>query len=88
MKRSAFKSRLGRYIETGFGDERVRAFVPPPLPPDPPIHIETLLSRLSAADRAVGRLDGINVLLPDISSPENAKTRKLRAIEHPASGYS
>lgn len=65
MKRSAFKSRLGRYIETGFGDERVRAFVPPPLPPDPPIHIETLLSRLSAADRAVGRLDGINVLLPD-----------------------
>jgi Fic family protein len=57
--------RLGRYIETAFGDERVRAFVPPPLPPSPPIAIDRLLSKLGAADRAVGRLDGINTLLPD-----------------------
>jgi Fic family protein len=58
-------SRLGRYKEVATGDERVRAFVPPPLPPEPPIDIASLAERLSAADRAVGRLDGISLLLPD-----------------------
>ena len=58
-------SRLGRYVETAIGGERVRAFVPPPLPPVPPLDLEPLLSRLSAADRAIGRLDGITLLLPD-----------------------
>jgi Fic family protein len=57
--------RLGRYVETAVGGERVRAFVPPPLPPAPPLDLEPLLSRLSAADRAIGRLDGITLLLPD-----------------------
>jgi Fic family protein len=42
----------------------VRAFVPPPLPPNPPIDILSLLPKLSAAERALGRLDGITVLLP------------------------
>ena len=59
------KTRLGRYVETAVGGERVRAFVPPPLPPDPPVQMEDLLRRLSAADRALGRLDGITTLLPD-----------------------
>jgi len=59
------KRRLGRYINVRFGNERVRAFVPPPLPPDPPVRIERLLKRLSAADRALGRLDGITTLVPD-----------------------
>ena len=58
-------SRLSRYVETAVGGERVRAFVPPPLPPVPPLDLEPLLSRLSAADRAIGRLDGITLLLPD-----------------------
>ncbi len=57
-------SRLGRFVETLVGGEVVRAFVPPPLPPTPPIDILSLLNRLSAADRALGRLDGITVLLP------------------------
>jgi Fic family protein len=59
------QTRLGRYVETSVANERVRAFVPPPLPPNPPVRIEGLLGRLSAADRAVGRLDGVTVLLPD-----------------------
>ena len=59
------KTRLGKYIETTAGGEHVRAYVPPPLPPDPPIQIEALLGRLSAADRALGSLDGITTLLPD-----------------------
>lgn len=57
-------SRLGRFTETPVGSEVVRAFVPPPLPPDPPIEIQPLLTRLSLAERALGRLDGITVLLP------------------------
>jgi Fic family protein len=60
-----FQSRLGRSVETTVGGETVRAFVPPPLPPVPPIQIDALLGRLSAADRALGRLDGVTTLLPD-----------------------
>jgi Fic family protein len=65
MAPSEPNTRLGRLVETVTAGERVRAFVPPPLPPEPPISVDGLLSRLSAADRALGLLDGISVLLPD-----------------------
>ncbi|RUV66543.1 MULTISPECIES: Fic family protein [unclassified Mesorhizobium] len=58
------ESRLGRLVETPVAEEMVRAFVPPPLPPTPPIDILGLLERLSLAERALGRLDGITTLLP------------------------
>ena len=65
MKRTRIApSRLGRFVETAAAGERVRAYVPPPLPPSPPIDVMGLLGRLSAADRALGRLDGITMLLP------------------------
>jgi len=58
--------RIGRYVSTVAFDETVNAYVPPPLPPDPPIALSPLLlQRLSEADRAVGRLDGVAMLLPD-----------------------
>jgi Fic family protein len=57
-------TRLGRYVETAVGGETVRAFVPPVLPPSPPINVLPLLTKLSAAERALGRLDGITMLLP------------------------
>ncbi|MFZ1427910.1 MAG: Fic family protein [Geminicoccaceae bacterium] len=57
-------TRLGRFLETPVAGEIVRAFVPPPLPPDPPIDVLSLLERLSVAERALGRLDGITTLLP------------------------
>lgn len=56
--------RLGRFVETPVAGEMVRAFVPPPLPPMPPIDVLALLDRLSLAERALGRLDGITMLLP------------------------
>src|SRR5882724_1115671 len=59
------RSRLGRTVVTTVGGERVRANIPPPLPPRPPLALEGLMHRLSAADRALGRLDGITTLLPD-----------------------
>ncbi|MCU0591726.1 MAG: Fic family protein [Desulfobacterales bacterium] len=43
-----------------------RAFIPAPLPPDPPVAINsTLQALLSEADRALGRLDGSIQTLPN-----------------------
>ncbi|OAN93053.1 Fic family protein [Sulfitobacter geojensis] len=56
--------RLGRFAKTSVGGETVSAFVPPPLPPMPPVDVLPLLGKLSAAERALGRLDGITMLLP------------------------
>jgi len=48
------------------GDEPVRAFVPRPLPPDPPLQIDGLLrDLLDKALLALGRLDSIGIVLPD-----------------------
>jgi Fic family protein len=57
----------GRYVTTStVGDETVRAFVPRPLPPIPPLSIDDDLRRiLDAALVALGRLDGVTALLPD-----------------------
>lgn len=42
------------------------AFVPAPLPPDPPINLDSGMAHLlSEADRALGRLDGIAAVLPN-----------------------
>ena len=54
----------GAYVETVAGGETVRAFVPAPLPPDPPIEAISLLTKLNDAQRALGRLDGVTLLLP------------------------
>lgn len=58
-------SRLGRHVITAAGGERVDAFVPPPLPPDPPIQLERLYRLIDEASRAIGRLDGVTSVLPD-----------------------
>lgn len=58
-------ARLGQYIITAVGGEQVRAFVPPPLPPNPPLQIENLYGLLEEANRALGRLDGVTSILPD-----------------------
>ena len=55
-------TRAGRYIRQPQG---FRAFLPAPLPPDPPVAIGRVQRLLSEADRALGRLDGSVRTLPN-----------------------
>lgn len=63
----AHNPRLGKYAVTRYQDESVRAFVPPPLPPVPPIRLDPLQHLLEQANQALGRLDGLASILPDLS---------------------
>ena len=54
----------GRYVTSTTAGETVRAFVPSPLPPEPPLDLDPLLPLLDRANQAVGRLDGVSSLLP------------------------
>lgn len=56
--------RLGKYVETSVGGEKVRAFVPPPLPPVPALDVSRFLSLYDRARGAIGRLDGVTTILP------------------------
>ena len=58
------KPRLGRIITSKWGGETVRAYVPTPLPPEPPLDLPRLLPKLTRADQALGRLDGMASVLP------------------------
>jgi Fic family protein len=58
--------RLGRFVTTSFGGESVRAFVPSPLPPIPGVKLDGVQRLLEEANQAVGRLDGLGSVLPDI----------------------
>lgn len=56
-------SRAGRFVKQPAG---YTAFVPAPLPPDPPVHMDSaMVGLLSRADQAVGRLDGVARTLPN-----------------------
>jgi Fic family protein len=55
----------GSYRVTRFAGEEVRAFLPAPLPPVPPLEFETLSALLERAVAACGRLDGMVQVLPD-----------------------
>ncbi len=57
--------RLGSYISTTTAGETVKAFVPPALPPDPPLDLGGLYQHLDRANQSLGRLDGLTTLLPD-----------------------
>jgi Fic family protein len=55
--------KAGRYIRQPTG---YRAFIPADLLPNPPIALDAKLTRrLSGAERALGRLDGMATVLPN-----------------------
>ena len=58
------RGEIGGYQVTESGGEQVRAFVPAPLPPVPPLALDGGLQQvLEAATLALGRLDAISDLL-------------------------
>ncbi len=54
----------GTYVTGSLAGEAYRAFVPPPLPPDPPLDLGPLFGAVDRAMQALGRLDGISSILP------------------------
>src|SRR5438132_10583384 len=60
---AALNSRAGRFVKQPAG---FMAFVPAPLPPEPPVEFDgQMMALLSRADQAIGRLDGIAETLPN-----------------------
>lgn len=54
-------------MTTETAGEKVRAYVPMPLPPDPPLDLGRLARLIGRAEQALGRLDGMTAVLPSPS---------------------
>ena len=77
----------GRLVETILAGERVTAFVPRPLPPDPPLQISgALASQLDRAHLALGRLDGVADVLADTQLFLYAYVRKEAVLSSQIEG--
>lgn len=61
-------ARAGRFVRQQSGPEGYAAFIPAPLPPDPPLVFDPeLREALEGASHALGRLDGVSASLePDL----------------------
>ena len=60
------RGNTGQYKITSVGGEQVQAFIPHPLPPQPPVDLSNARQRLlEQATLALGRLDSITLLLPE-----------------------
>ncbi len=61
-------NRAGSLILCSTSTEPFQAFIPHPLPPNPPLQLdENHQELIEKANRALGRLDGVTMLLPDTS---------------------
>ena len=58
-------ARGGTYVTKNLGGEVVRSYVPRALPPEPPIDLVRIVNLVEAANRELGRLDGVASVLPD-----------------------
>ncbi len=59
--------RIGDYVTCAVAGARYEAYVPKPLPPDPPLDTASLYSLIDQANAAIGRLDGTTRVLPNTS---------------------
>jgi Fic family protein len=60
------RNRAGHFVEVQSSPDGYSAFVPAPLPPEPPLEVGPhLQALLDEANQALGRLDGVTLLLPD-----------------------
>ncbi len=77
----------GRYEITSAGGEQVRAFVPVPLPPTPPLALDgSLQQALEEAGLALGRLDGMSTFLPDHTLFRHIYVRKEAVLSSQIEG--
>jgi hypothetical protein len=68
MKNSPNHTRLGSYISrSAVAGETYHAYVPTALPPVPALDMDSLYKSLDQAMRALGEVDALAKLLPDIS---------------------
>jgi len=61
------KSRIGTYIQKGVSGAFYKAYIPPKLPPIPPINMEQLYPYLDKAIQAIAELNVITKSIPHIS---------------------
>jgi Fic family protein len=62
------RGKQGRDLVHRSPGESYSSYIPKPLPPDPTIVMDAKMTdALEKANRAIGRLDGLSVLIPDIS---------------------
>lgn len=67
MGQSDNSANRSRYVTSTLSGERVRAFVPAPLPPSiRALDLASLQTILAEANQAVGRLDGLTSAFPDL----------------------
>src|SRR6185312_9816019 len=67
MSRRPNTASPNRYVISTVSGERVRAFLPPALPPNQQaVDLASLQSILAEANQAIGRLDGTTSSLPDL----------------------
>ena len=60
------QDRAGSYIVASTTGESYKAFIPKPLPPEPPLQLDADHHELmEKANLSLGRLDGLTALLPD-----------------------
>ncbi|HEV2613995.1 MAG TPA: Fic family protein [Gammaproteobacteria bacterium] len=64
---TAYVERVGDQVKCSVAGESYVSYVPKPLPPHPAIEMEKLYPLLDQANVALGRLDGLSVILPDPS---------------------
>lgn len=64
---TAYKERIGKHVKCTTAGEVYYTYEPKPLPPVPAIEMEQIYPLLDKANVALGRLDGLSVILPDPS---------------------
>lgn len=67
MDHDPLSDRIGTYATSSVAGEKVRAYVPKPLPPEPVLDLTDLSGLVSEAMHALGRLDGVRSVAPNTS---------------------
>ncbi|MEO1610034.1 MAG: Fic family protein [Pseudomonadota bacterium] len=57
--------RIGKFVQCSVGGEHYQAYLPEEMPPKPAVDMQGLYPLLDQANIALGRLDGMSMILPD-----------------------